>query len=67
MIGTRDCGAEDAVIDGVTGLLVPQTDLEHDLAALITRLLAIQRWRRGWALPGAITRAGKRGIKWRRR
>lgn len=39
VIGTTDCGAEDAVDDGVTGLLVPQTDLASGLAAAITRLL----------------------------
>lgn len=38
VIGTRDCGAEDAVIDGVTGLLVSQTDLEVDLASAILKL-----------------------------
>lgn len=26
VIGTRDCGAEDAIVDGETGLLVPQRD-----------------------------------------
>ncbi len=40
VIGTRDCGAEDAVIEGETGLLVGQSDLEHDLAAAIRDLLA---------------------------
>lgn len=39
VIGTTDCGAEDAVVDGETGFLVPQTDLETGLAAAITRLL----------------------------
>ncbi len=40
VIGTRDCGAEDAVIEGETGLLVDQSDLEHELAAAIRDLLA---------------------------
>jgi phosphatidylinositol alpha-1,6-mannosyltransferase len=39
VIGTRDCGAEDAIDDGVTGLLIPQTDLETGLSAAILRLL----------------------------
>ena len=39
VVGTRDCGAEDAVIDGETGLLVSQTDLEAGLAAAIKTLL----------------------------
>jgi glycosyltransferase involved in cell wall biosynthesis len=40
VIGSRDCGAEDAVEDGVTGLLVPQdADLMEDaLAGAIMRL-----------------------------
>ncbi len=40
VIGTRDCGTEDAVIEGETGLLVAQSDLEHELAAAIRDLLA---------------------------
>jgi phosphatidylinositol alpha-1,6-mannosyltransferase len=39
LIGSRDCGAEDAVDDGVTGLLVPQSD-EDALADALTRLLS---------------------------
>ncbi|MFO7320459.1 MAG: glycosyltransferase family 4 protein [Chloroflexota bacterium] len=39
VIGTRDCGAEDAVVDGVTGLLVSQRDLETTLPGAILRLL----------------------------
>jgi glycosyltransferase involved in cell wall biosynthesis len=37
-IGTLDSGAEDAVVDGSTGLLVPQR--EDDVAAALERLLA---------------------------
>jgi phosphatidylinositol alpha-1,6-mannosyltransferase len=37
-IGTRDCGAAEAVIDGETGLLVPQGDAAAAAASLI-RLL----------------------------
>ncbi|MCC6804559.1 MAG: glycosyltransferase family 4 protein [Anaerolineae bacterium] len=40
VIGTTDCGAEDAVIDGVTGLLVPQNAIEQALPASINRLLS---------------------------
>lgn len=39
VVGTTDCGAEDAVVDGVTGLLVPQSDVENRLADALTRLL----------------------------
>ncbi len=38
VIGSLDCGAEDAVQDGVTGLLVPQRD-EAALTAALVRLL----------------------------
>ncbi len=38
VIGSLDCGAEDAVQDGITGLLVPQRD-EAGLAAALIRLL----------------------------
>jgi phosphatidylinositol alpha-1,6-mannosyltransferase len=40
VIGTRDCGAEDAVDDGVTGLLVPQTGIGEALPAAIIALLS---------------------------
>ncbi len=39
VVGTSDCGAEDAVADGVTGALVPQTNLAAGLADALTRLL----------------------------
>lgn len=39
VIGTRGCGAEDAVIDGVTGVLVDQGDLVAGLTTTITDLL----------------------------
>lgn len=39
VIGTRDCGAEDAVEDGVTGLLVPQVGIDDALPDAIIRLL----------------------------
>ena len=39
VIGTRDCGAEDAIDDGVTGLLVSQSMIDDELPAAILRLL----------------------------
>lgn len=39
VIGTRDCGAEDAIDDGVTGYLVRQTHIDEDLPAALLRLL----------------------------
>ena len=63
VIGTRDCGAEDAVIEGETGLLVAQSDLEHELASRDPATCWLtRRWRRGWALPGAPMPARRRGI-----
>ena len=40
VVGTTDCGAEDAVEDDVTGLLVPQQGIDDALPAAILRLLA---------------------------
>jgi len=40
VIGTTGCGAEDAVVDGITGLLIPQAHLDVGLAGAIMRLLA---------------------------
>ena len=39
VISTRDCGVEDAIVDGVTGLLLPQERLSETLAAAILTLL----------------------------
>ncbi|MCE2488368.1 MAG: glycosyltransferase family 4 protein [Anaerolineae bacterium] len=39
VIGTRDCGAEDAIVEGETGLLLPQQNVEEALAEAITGLL----------------------------
>lgn len=39
VIGTTDCGAEDAIVDGETGLLVPQSDVTAALPAAIMSLL----------------------------
>ena len=38
-IGTRECGAADAIDDGVTGLLVSQMTIETELPQAILRLL----------------------------
>jgi phosphatidylinositol alpha-1,6-mannosyltransferase len=44
VIGTTDCGAEDAIEDGVTGLLVPQSAVTDTLpGAIITLLTNPQR------------------------
>ena len=34
-IGTRDCGAEEAIVDGETGFLVPQNDPQATAEALV--------------------------------
>ncbi len=39
VIGTRDCGAEDAIDNEVTGLLVSQTQIATELPQAIIRLL----------------------------
>lgn len=39
VIGTTDCGAEDAIDDGVTGLLVSQAQVTDQLPEAIIRLL----------------------------
>ncbi len=38
VIGTYDCGAEDAIINGVTGLLVPQNDIKKTAKAVLKLL-----------------------------
>jgi len=40
VIATRDCGAEDAVIDGETGLLVSQEKIDEELPNAIFKLLS---------------------------
>jgi glycosyltransferase involved in cell wall biosynthesis len=40
VVSTRGSGTEDAVDDGVTGLLVPQDDLDEALPAALIRLLS---------------------------
>jgi phosphatidylinositol alpha-1,6-mannosyltransferase len=39
VIGTTDCGAEDAIINGKTGLLISQTDVTSALPTAIMSLL----------------------------
>lgn len=39
VIGTRDCGAEDAIVHGETGLLVSQEGLEDELPQAMLQLL----------------------------
>ena len=39
VIGTRDCGAEDAIDDGITGLLVPQVGIDEALPPAIMDVL----------------------------
>jgi phosphatidylinositol alpha-1,6-mannosyltransferase len=40
VIGTRDCGAEDAIDNGVTGLLVPQPAIDDALPQAILSILS---------------------------
>jgi phosphatidyl-myo-inositol dimannoside synthase len=40
VIGTSDCGAEDAIDDGLTGLLLPQAQVMDKLPQAIIRLLS---------------------------
>lgn len=39
VIGTRDCGAQDAIDEGITGLLVSQKNIENELPEAIMSLL----------------------------
>jgi phosphatidylinositol alpha-1,6-mannosyltransferase len=39
VIGTRDCGAQEAIIEGQTGLLVSQTDVVEELSTALNHLL----------------------------
>lgn len=40
VIGTTDCGAQDAIVDGVTGLLIPQAQVTAALPNAIIALLS---------------------------
>lgn len=61
-VGTRDCGAEDAIADGETGFLVPQNDPAAAAAAL-ERLLADRPLRDRM---GAAARARAETFSWAR-
>ncbi len=61
VIGSRDCGAEDAIRDGETGLLIAQEDAASGLTGAITRLLADAALR---ARMGAAGRAFARTQTW---
>jgi phosphatidyl-myo-inositol dimannoside synthase len=52
VIGTRDCGAEDAIRDGETGFLIPQNDVSATAQALI-RLLSDSELRSKMGAAGA--------------
>ncbi len=53
VIGTRECGSADAIEDGVTGLLISQSDLADALPSAILRLL------QNPSLAQAMGRAGR--------
>lgn len=61
VIGTRDCGAEDAIDDGVTGLLVSQTNIAEELPAALLTLLRDDALR---ARMGAAGRAKASAQTW---
>ncbi|GAB4574163.1 MAG: glycosyltransferase family 4 protein [Anaerolineae bacterium] len=60
VIGTLDCGAEEAIVDGETGLLVPQEDVPA-LAEALRRLLTDSDLR---ARMGAAGRARAEAHSW---
>jgi phosphatidylinositol alpha-1,6-mannosyltransferase len=61
-IGTRDCGAEEAIIDGKTGLLVPQDDPQATAEALV-RILTDDALR---ARMGEAARCRAHDLSWAR-
>ena len=61
VIGTRGCGAEDAVDHGVTGFLVPQDDVESALATAILSLLRDPERRQ---LIGSVARVRAKAQTW---
>lgn len=63
VIGSRECGAEDAVEDGVTGLLIPQHESATALAEAILALLSDPARR---AAMGAAGRARAAAYTWDR-
>ncbi|MFH0819653.1 MAG: glycosyltransferase family 4 protein [bacterium] len=54
VIGTYDNGCEDAIVDGVTGFLVPQNDIEATAQAMLKIL----------DNPGLDRKMGREGRKW---
>ena len=52
-IGTFDCGAEDAIVNNVTGLLVPQNDIQKTAEAVL----------RLFDNPGLAKKLGENGKK----
>jgi glycosyltransferase involved in cell wall biosynthesis len=61
VIGSRETGAEDAIDDGVTGLLVSQTDMAHDLPRALLTLLQDEALR---TRLGAAGRERARAMTW---
>jgi glycosyltransferase involved in cell wall biosynthesis len=59
-IGTRDCGAMEAIVDGETGLLVPQNDPQATAEALVTILSDGERRRQ----MGQAARQHARRLSW---
>jgi len=66
VIGSRDCGAEDAVVEGETGLLVPQTTGDQLNEALVEALVALLTDRDRAARMGAAGRARAQAQTWDR-
>lgn len=61
VIGTCDCGAEDAIIDGVTGFLIPQAGVVDALATSLVTLLTHPAQAQAM---GAAGRARAQGLTW---
>jgi phosphatidyl-myo-inositol dimannoside synthase len=59
VIGTTATGATDAIDDGVTGLLVPQAQLETELAPALVKLLTDDALRRQMGAAGRLKAAGQ--------
>ena len=53
VIGTYNCGAEDAIVNNITGLLVPQNDIKATAKAILKLL----------DNPGLAKRLGENGKK----
>jgi phosphatidylinositol alpha-1,6-mannosyltransferase len=59
VIGTTDNGAEDAIDDGVTGLLIPQNQVSEQLPGAILRLLRDPELAERMGAAGRIKAAGQ--------